>query len=626
MKVFLKFLLVLSLTFVTIASFAQLHEAGIPSAEKFNLKSVNPVIYSIDTVNIRHESRKNGDLQPVQAGVTIPALSEDYLSKGEWEETDEGYVWRLAIKVPSAKAVNLYLKNLQLKEQDKLFVYSPDLKETLGAFTHHNNREHLALGLIDGENLIIEYNTSEKTDGLPFEISEVGVVLVAGDRGFGDAGSCEVPVNCEEGKEWKAHKRGVARILVKKASQIFWCTGSLVNNTKKDGAPFFLTANHCGDGASGDDYNQWLFDFDFESPDCDRPIHEPEKITFSGAFLLASGTTPRASSSDFKLLYLAEEVPDEYHMFFNGWDRSGDIPKKGVVIHHPQGDIKYISTYTEPAISSFYYGSENPAGPFWKVTWSETENGYGVTEGGSSGSPLFNENQLIVGTLTGGDASCNSKNKPDYFGKFSESWDQNGTSDHEQLKHWLDPDETGVESLEGYFKGSNLIEAKFSSDITKIISGSFIEFKNYSFGNIKDYHWEFEGGEPSTSEEKQPELIYYNKPGDYRVTLIAKSVDNVDTLVRENYIHVISNIYPNPFITGIHERVHILTGNTPLENAEVYISDVVGRLVEVVTPRLGDVEISFSPVGLKAGTYVVTTIINEQATSYKLVIMNKETQ
>jgi len=626
MKLFLKYLLVLSLTFVTIASFAQLHEAGVPSADRFNLESVNPVIYLIDTVITRHESRKNDDLQPVQAGVTLPAFSEDYLSKGVWEETDEGYVWRVAINVPSAKAVNLYLKNLQLKERDKLFVYSPDLKETLGAFTYHNNREHLALGLINGENLVFEYDTPYKTDELPFEISEIGVVLVAGDRGFGDAGSCEVPVNCEEGEDWKAHKRGVARILVKRASQTFWCTGSLVNNTKNDGAPFLLTANHCGDGASGDDYNQWLFDFDFESPDCNRPIHEPEKVTFSGAFLLASGTTPRTSGSDFKLLFLAEEVPDEYHMFFNGWDRSGDIPKKGVVIHHPQGDIKYISTYTEPAISSFYYGSENPAGPFWKVTWSETENGYGVTEGGSSGSPLFNENQLIVGTLTGGDASCNSKNKPDYFGKFSESWDQNGSGDHEQLKHWLDPDDTGVEIMEGYFKGSNLIEAKFSSDITKIISGSFIEFKNYSFGNIKEYHWEFEGGEPSSSDEKQPDLIYYNKPGDYRVTLIAKSIDNTDTLVREDYIHVISNIYPNPFITGMHERVHILTGNTPLENAVVYISDVVGRLVEVITPQFGDVEISFSPVGLRAGTYVVTTIINEQTTSYKLVIMNAEMQ
>ena len=626
MKVILKFLLFLSLAFVTLTSSAQLHKAGVPLAEKFHLKPVKPIVFSIDTISIRHKNMNNRDLQPVQAGVTIPVLSENYLSKGVWVETDESYVWRLAINVPSAKAVNLYLKDLHLKEQDRLFVYSPNLQEKLGAFTQNNNRQYLAIGLIDGESLVIEFNTPKRTGVLPFEISEVGVVLMNADRGFGDAGSCEVPVNCEEGKDWKSHKRSVARILVKKASQIFWCTGSLVNNTKNDGSPFFLTANHCGDGASGDDYNQWLFDFDYESPDCDRPTHEPERVTFSGAFLLASGFTPRSSNSDFKLLYLAEEVPDEYHMFFNGWDRSGDIPKRGVVIHHPRGDIKYISTYTEPAISSFYYGSENPDGPFWKVTWSETENGYGVTEGGSSGSPLFNENQLIVGTLTGGDASCNSKNKPDYFGKFSESWDQNGTSNHEQLKHWLDPDNTGVESLEGYFKGDNTIEAKFSSEVTKIISGNFIKFKNYSIGNIKNYYWEFEGGEPSSSEEKQPELIYYKKPGNYRVALIAKSIDNADTLVREDYINVISSIYPNPFITGIHERVHILTGNTPLDNTHVYISDVVGRLVKVITPKLGDMEISFCPVDLGAGTYVITTVIDEKTTSYKLVIISAKTQ
>ena len=626
MKVILKFILFLSLAFVTITSSAQLHETGVPSAEKFYLKSLEPIIFSIDTLSIRHDNSDGSDLQPVQAGVTISVLSKKYLLNGVWEKTDENYVWRVAIEVPSAKAVNLYLKNLQLKAEDKLFVYSPDLQEKLGAFTQNNNRKYFAIGLIDGESLVIEFNTPKRTDILPFEISEVGAVLVTGDRGFGNAGSCEVPVNCDEGKDWKAHKRGVARILVKRASQTFWCTGSLVNNTKNDGAPFLLTANHCGDGASGDDYNQWLFDFDYESPDCERPIHEPEKTTFSGAILLANGTTPRSSSSDFKLLYLAEEVPDEYHMFFNGWDRSGDIPQKGVVIHHPQGDIKFISTYTEPAISSFYYGSENSAGPFWKITWSGTENGYGVTEGGSSGSPLFNENQLIVGTLTGGNASCNSKTEPDYFGKFSVSWDQNGSGDHDQLKHWLDPDDTGVEALEGYFKGDNTIEAKFSSDITRIISGSYIEFKNYSIGNIKDYHWEFEGGEPSSSDEKQPDLIYYNNPGNYRVTLIAKSFDDIDSLVKEDYINVISNIYPNPFIVGIHERVFILTGNTPLDNAEVYISDIIGRLVKKIIPQMAEKEISFSPVDLAAGTYVVTTIINEKTTSYKLVVISAKEQ
>jgi hypothetical protein len=77
-----------------------------------------------------------------------------------------------------------------------------------------------------------------------------------------------------------------------------------------------------------------------------------------------------------------------------------------------------------------------------------------VTEGGSSGSPLFNNDGRIIGTLTGGYSACDSSgvvgpNKPDYFGKFSYHWESNGTADTCQLKPWLDPDNTGITFMDG---------------------------------------------------------------------------------------------------------------------------------------------------------------------------------
>jgi len=52
----------------------------------------------------------------------------------------------------------------------------------------------------------------------------------------------------------------------------------------------------------------------------------------------------------------------------------------------------------------------------------------------------------IVGTLTGGNSSCDSSylDSPDYFGKFSWSWDKNGADSTVRLKDWLDPDNTGI--------------------------------------------------------------------------------------------------------------------------------------------------------------------------------------
>ncbi len=624
MKIYQKYFLLLCVTFMSMSVMAQHAIKGTPAIITYRLPTPKSVVFNTDTVHLQSAGDRAGKLVPLQAGVTFPVDNQMALTKGIWSTISPNhYVWRVQLEVTKAKAVNLYFKNFDLTSGDKLFVYSPDVAQTMGAFTSLNNGTYFTTGLLENNRMIVELNTTKKLKQLPFELFQIGVVMQQ-ERGFGDAGSCEVPVNCSEGLEWQHQKRGVARILVKQANALFWCTGSLINNTKNDGKPFFLTANHCGMGSTTADYNQWLFDFDYESSNCDRPSSNPEKLTFTGARLIANGATPRAASSDYKLLLLNEDIPDEYHMFFNGWDRSGDVPQHGVVIHHPAGDIKFISTYTEPAISSFYYGSESSAGPFWKVYWGETEHGHGVTEGGSSGSPLFNKERLIVGALTGGSSYCNQTSESDYFGKFSDSWDNNGTVYTNQLKPWLDPDNTGIIKLEGYFKGSNIVIADFNSSVTKIIQGNYVEFSNLSEGNISNYRWEFEGGEPATSQNKEPGLIYYDKPGTYGVKLVTSSIDNKDSVIRNNYITVIGNIYPNPYIigNGIHHQIHILTGDTPLGGARVNVYDITGRLVEKLIPQVGSHEITVNPYNLQAGTYLLSSMVDGKKTIYKVVVIS----
>ncbi len=624
MKNYFKYLLLSALVFVSFTMVAQRYEKAIPSIKSYRLPLPGTFVLHADTVHFNNTLTNGAERFPLKAGITLPLDGKAIVKKGKWSRVAPGhFVWRVALQVPSAVALNIYFTGFNLGTGDKLFIYSADTKYVLGAFTQLNNAQWFATGLVDNAKLIVEFNTVKKTETLPFVFSEIGVIG-RGERGFGEAGSCEVPVNCEEGQNWQHQKRGVARILVKRASSLFWCTGSLINNTANDGKPYFLTANHCGQGATAEDYNQWLFDFDFESPDCSRPASEPEKHTFTGAKLVANGYTPRSANSDFKLLLLNEQIPDEYHMFFNGWDRSGNVPQQGVVIHHPSGDIKFISTYTQPAISSFYYGAENSNGPFWKVYWSETTDGHGVTEGGSSGSPLFNEEGYIVGALTGGNASCSNNTEPDYFGKLSQSWDQNGTQDFHQLKPWLDPGNTGATKWEGYFKGDNVIMADFSARVTKITQQNYLGFYNLSEGNISQYRWEFEGGTPATSTEKNPGLVYYQAPGTYAVKLVVSSIDNVDSLIRENYITVVGNIYPNPFVVqnGTYRKIHILTGDTPLDNAEVYISDITGRMIEKLIPQTDKHEIVVNPNNLSSGTYLITTLIDGKKTTYKLAVIN----
>jgi hypothetical protein len=119
-----------------------------------------------------------------------------------------------------------------------------------------------------------------------------------------------------------------------------------------------------------------------------------------------------------------------------------------VGIHHPSGDRKKISTYTN-SLSNF---NAYAIGAHWRVQWVATQTNHGVTEGGSSGSPIFEENHRILGTLSSGASFCDSPYSPDFYGKMSYHWDgANPIPTSMRLKAFLDPAGTGEELMDGSY-------------------------------------------------------------------------------------------------------------------------------------------------------------------------------
>ncbi|MGB1618238.1 MAG: hypothetical protein ACPHBM_01330, partial [Flavobacteriales bacterium] len=159
--------------------------------------------------------------------------------------------------------------------------------------------------------------------------------------------------------------------------------------------------------------------------------------------------------SDFLLVEVEDAIPTSWPVYFAGWDASGSGSGEGVGIHHPSGDVKKISTYTQNT-SSISLGD---FGSHWRVYWVETVTEHGVTEGGSSGSHLFNEEGLSIGTLSAGLSACTNggagagtgPNQPDYYGKMSFHWDDNPNPADEKLELWLDPENTGQTVLHGAY-------------------------------------------------------------------------------------------------------------------------------------------------------------------------------
>jgi PKD repeat protein len=532
---------------------------------------------------------------------------------GQWISVPgKGRLWHLTLSAVGAKALSPYFDVFYIPDGGELYLYNDPASRVLGAYTSANNplNHAFATEFVRGSSITFEYFEPYGVhESLKLHIADIGYfyrgINGMGDlaqRDFGDSGECEVNISCDEGNGWQDEKKGVLRILSRVGSSLFWCNGSLINNVRQDFTPYVLTADHCAFYndlyASTSDLTQWIFYFNYESLTCTDPSSEPAYNTLVGATLKAHGGSAGDTGSDFYLVCLNDLVPAAYDPFFLGWDRQNGTSPEGVCIHHPQGDIKKISTYTQSTVSSQW--SNNGLQSHWLVYWTETSNGHGVTESGSSGSPLFNEHGLIVGTLTGGESSCGNTGGADFYGKFSYHWKSNGSSPGEQLEPWLDPDQEGVQLLGGTYY-ENIVVALFKADTTVVPVNGKTDFVDLSTGKPEQWQWYFEGGSPSASIVQNPEGIVYSSYGTYDVRLISGNEINTDTLILNDYIRVEPVIIPNPS----HDEFRIFFGDKSNTPDRIEVFNALGMRVPFLVSDLGSSKLTLDLTGMSAGMYLV---------------------
>ncbi len=366
-------------------------------------------------------------------------------NSGLWETDANGdRIWRLRVESVGARSIHLLYDRWRLAKGARLFIYNDDRSHVTGAFTADNNWTDGTniTGPVFGSAVTLEYVVPQSQQ----DIGELSILQIchayrsfaeaAGALdNFGDANSCQVNVACAEGNNWQDEKRGVAMII----SNVRWCSGSLIQNTREDFWPYFLTANHCVNGS----LPSWLFIFNYESPTCLNPGSEPSiSNSVANAALVSSwGLNP---GSDFALLRLSSPPPISYTPYYNGWDRS-NTPAVGTrSIHHPSGDIKKINRDDGTAVSDYWTNTSFP-NTHWRIPAWEV----GGNEGGSSGSVCFDQNSRIKGQLTGGYEAC-AANDASWYGKFSHSWNGGGVATA-RLKDWIDPESLAVFTMDGAY-------------------------------------------------------------------------------------------------------------------------------------------------------------------------------
>ncbi len=433
--------------FVTILSFqgkGQVSYGGIPAS--FNsLKSATLKLPVVDMAPVNNFDLQLREVQSKAAYKNLKfAKSFDVdispENSGVWDSVDGMKIWRVDIRSQGAYSLNILFDRAILPTGASIFIYTPDHRILRGAFNANNEQSSGMLPIfpLEGDEIVVEYNEPEtvSTHG-ELHISKVnhGYKNSIGNRPLGDAGVCNMDVYCAGAAIVRKEKEAVVQLVIAGTDL---CTGTLVNNTKLDKTPYLLTAGHCI--TSANDAQQTVFSFNYESPFCGTgsSVNGFGNQTMTGSILRA-----RSDSLDFTLVELEMLPPPEYRPYYAGWDHSKTVPTSTRAIHHPKGDVKKVSIDNDPPVGMATYNSQ---GHLHNSFWLIKQWDIGTTEPGSSGGPLFSNDNLVIGSLTGGNATCENSTD-DYFSMFAYQWNYYSQATR-QLKKWLDPANTGIPKLD----------------------------------------------------------------------------------------------------------------------------------------------------------------------------------
>lgn len=293
---------------------------------------------------------------------------------------------------------------------------------------------------VDGDEITMEV---ELPPGVPAAAVEVAVPRLshlfrdalagAGENmplAIGDSAACQADVSCHA---YGAESNAIARMsFVGGDGGSYWCSGTLLNDRASSGTPYFLTANHCisTQAVASTLETNWFF----RSSACNSGALNPGTRTVRGGATLLWAS----AATDTAFLRLAAMPPTG--VTYAAWSPNAVALGTDVAgVHHPRGDLQKISLgsvaaygdcrVTDASDSFSCSQASQSTGSFVNV-----RNSVGTTEGGSSGSALFQSigaSRYVVGQLYGGNSSCTNATGSNFYGRFDVAYNA-------ALHQWLD--------------------------------------------------------------------------------------------------------------------------------------------------------------------------------------------
>lgn len=410
----------------------------------------------IENARIKYENILNDTSKLLPIAGSLISIQFDLNKYTTEVKTKKGTIKKVTLRASGAQGISLAFSKLKLNAGSELIIYNSDKNYIMGPIVDKDCYNYAYnTDIIPGEVVNIELIDSTGQGNIEMYLDNIGYIYEEEMLNLTEnilksvQTECDhIDVACSEGDDYLLERDAIARIYAPFGDFYYYGSGCLIGNTSYDFTPYFFTCFHNVDLElingerdcilTNDEKNgtsSWVFRFFWENEYCDG--------YWANGSASISGATFKAAylPTDMALVELNDNPDCRYS--YLGWDKSFSSPSKVACLHHPNGEPMKISidnnganpNNTSKPMSCSYF----PIGYAFSINFDE-----GTIEGGSSGSPILNQNNYVVGQISARKGTIlNPCGGESLGGRFSHSWAY-GSSSSQRLKEWLDPNNTGA--------------------------------------------------------------------------------------------------------------------------------------------------------------------------------------